>query len=440
MRRRLVVAALSALTAALPAARSVAQTAVPVPHDSLRLGALQTAALQLDPRQRRLSLQAQASALRLANIDAERLPMFSANGQAQYQSQVTSISVPIPNVSIPSPPHDTYDAHLGAQQSIFDPTLSPRRNEERAQLAESQAQTRTTLFGLRQEVDEAFFSAALLQQRGAAIEAAIVDLSARLSETVKRLKEGAALPADTAAIAATLLQRDQDRLQLQADRTAALARLSDLVGRPIDPKEALVVGDYGAEMASVTAALDTLRERPEYEQFAATRRRLEAQDAIATAQTKPKVSAFGRLGYGRPGLDMLSRDFQTYWLAGLQVQWTPWNWGTTNRDKQVSQLQQEIVETNEQAFTRALRRNVQQFAATAAQLDSALTLDDRIVALRETIDRETRVKLGEGVVTAAEYVDKSTDLLTARLTRIQHHIALAQARATFLSTLGVEVP
>jgi outer membrane protein TolC len=348
--------------------------------------------------------------------------------------------VPIPNVSIPSPPHDTYDAHLGAQQSIFDPTLSPRRNEERAQLAESQAQTRTTLFGLRQEVDEAFFSAALLQQRGAAIDAAIVDLSARLSETVKRLKEGAALPADTAAIAATLLQRDQDRLQLQADRTAALARLSDLVGRPIDPKEALVVGDYGAEMASVTAALDTLRERPEYEQFAATRRRLEAQDAIATAQTKPKVSAFGRLGYGRPGLDMLSRDFQTYWLAGLQVQWTPWNWGTTNRDKQVSQLQQEIVETNEQAFTRALRRNVQQFAATAAQLDSALTLDDRIVALRETIDRETRVKLGEGVVTAAEYVDKSTDLLTARLTRIQHHIALAQARATFLSTLGVEVP
>jgi outer membrane protein TolC len=112
----------------------------------------------------------------------------------------------------------------------------------------------------------------------------------------------------------------------------------------------------------------------------------------------------------------------------------------TDRDRQVSQIQQEIVATNEAAFTSELRRNVQQAVATAAQLDSALSLDDRIIALRETIDSATRAKLGEGVVTAAEYVDKSTDLLTARLTRIQHHIALAQARATFLSTLGVEVP
>jgi len=137
---------------------------------------------------------------------------------------------------------------------------------------------------------------------------------------------------------------------------------------------------------------------------------------------------------------MLSRDFQTYWLAGVQVQWTPWNWGVTTRDRQVSQIQQEVVATNEAAFERQLQRNVQQFSAAAAQLDSALALDDRIVVLRESIVRETRAKLGEGVITAAEYVDKSTDLLTARLTRIQHRIALAQARASFLSTLGVEVP
>jgi hypothetical protein len=44
------------------------------------------------------------------------------------------------------------------------------------------------------------------------------------------------------------------------------------------------------------------------------------------------------------------------------------------------------------------------------------------------------------VVTAAEYVDKSTDVLTARLVRIQHRVELAQARTTFLTTLGVEAP
>ncbi len=433
---------IAAVTAALFSAQSlVAQDAAATPsHDSLRLGALLSTALRLDPRQRQLSLQAQATALRLANIDAERRPSFAVDGQAQYQSAVTSVSLPIPNVSIPSPAHDTYDAHVGAQQSIFDPTVPARRAAERALLAESQAQTRTTLFGLRQEINEAFFTGATIQERSAVVNAAIVDLTARLRETVARLQEGAALPADTAAVAATILQREQDRLQLRADRAAALARLSDLVGRPITDSETLIVGDYSAAMASVAGAADTLRSRPEYEQFAATRQRLESQSAVIAAQEKPKVSAFGRVGYGRPGLDMLSRDFQTYWLAGVQVHWAPWNWGSTDRDRQVSEIQEQIVATNEAAFTRALRRGVQQSIATAARLDSTLALDDRIVALRMSIDRETRAKLAEGVVTAADYVDKSTDLLTARLTQIQHRVALAQARATFLSTLGVEIP
>ena len=40
---------------------------------------------------------------------------------------------------MPTPPHDTYDAHVKARQRIFDPTLGGRRGVERAQLAESEA-------------------------------------------------------------------------------------------------------------------------------------------------------------------------------------------------------------------------------------------------------------------------------------------------------------
>jgi outer membrane protein TolC len=200
------------------------------------------------------------------------------------------------------------------------------------------------------------------------------------------------------------------------------------------------VADDSAAVAAALAALDTLRARPEFAQFAASRDRLASQIAVEAAREKPRVSAFGRLGYGRPGLDMLSRDFQLYWLGGVQVHWAPWTWGTTRRDREINELQREIVTTNEEAFRRSLRRNVEQSIATIARLDSTLALDDRIVSLRERIDAETRAKLREGVVTAADYVDKSTDLVAARLVRIQHRVALAQARTNFLTTLGVEVP
>jgi outer membrane protein TolC len=422
------------------ASSSSAQRATGGPVDSLRLGALHADALRLDPRQRQLALQASATDLRLRNIAAERMPTIAGMGQAQYQSTVTKIAVPLPGVTIPSPSRDTYDAHLNAQQSIIDPTIAPRQGVERAQLAESHAGVRASVFGRRQEVNDAFFTVASLQQRIGDVDAAMTDLESRLRETATRFREGAALPGDTAAVAATLLQRRQDLYQARADRAAALARLSELTGRAIPDDAAAIIPDLAAPVAHALGALNQLRARPEYEQFSATRERLARQEQVQAAQEKPRVSAFGRVGYGRPGLNQLSSNFDPYWLAGVQVQWSPWNWGTTNRDREVLEIQREIVGTNEAAFTQSLHRGIQQSLATITHLDSILALDERIVLLRERIDAEAKAKLNEGVITAAEYVDRNTDVLSARLARNQHRVQLAQARANLLTTLGVEVP
>ena len=151
------------------------------------------------------------------------------------------------------------------------------------------------------------------------------------------------------------------------------------------------------------------------------------------------MSAFGRAGYGRPGLNPLSDKFDGYWLAGVQLQWTPWNWGATDRDREVLSLQRQIVTADEQQFTESLRRGVAQDLATIDRLGGVVSSDDEIVALRERIATEMRVRFTEGVVTSAEYVDKQTDVLSARISRALHRVELAQARARFLTTLGIEV-
>lgn len=431
--RRALFTVLGAAAVLLTPPRAGAQ------RDTIGYGELLSQAVSADPRQRQLRLQEAATELRLRTIAADRLPSIALDGQAQYQSAVTTVPIAVPGVSIPTPPHDTYDAHLGADAPLLDPTLASRRDVERARLTESQAQVRTTLFALRQEVTDAFFAAAGLQERMAETDAAIAELSARLREMVTRFREGAALRGDTAAIAATLHERRQDRLVLAADRGAALARLALLTGRPIAGDAVLVAPPTASLVAEASRGLDSLRSRPEFEQFAATRLRLEEQSRLATAQDRPRVSAFARLGYGRPGLNALSSDFQSYWLAGVRFHWTPFSWGATSRDQELLALEREVVTTNEAAFARSLARQAQPTLATIARLDSTLVLDESIIALREQVAREARAQLGEGVITAASYVDKSTDLLVARLRRVQHRVALDQARATLLNTLGVEV-
>lgn len=408
-------------------------------QDSLRLGALHTEVLELDPRQRQVTLQAAATAVRLRSIRADALPSLAVEGRAQYQSDVTTFPGGGP-FAPPTPPHDTYDAYLLARQSLFDPTLGPRRAVERAQLAESQAQVRATLFTLRQELNEAFFAAASLQERIAAIDVAIADLAARLRETRQRFAAGAALPGDTAALAATIAQRQQDRLRLSGDRAGALARLSALIGRPVAESGTLVLPDLRTTVEESVAAIDRLRERPEYTQFDAARERLARQEQATSAQLKPRLSAFGRLGYGKPGLNALGQDFQSYWLGGVQVQWAPWNWGTAARERELLRIQREIVASNEAAFTLSVRRGLEQSLASMSRLDSTLALDDRVVALRELVEREAAAKLRESAITAADYVDRNMELLSARVARIQHRVELAHARATFLTMLGVKLP
>ena len=103
------------------------------------------------------------------------------------------------------------------------------------------------------------------------------------------------------------------------------------------------------------------------------------------------------------------------------------------------EVQQQIVATEEEEFTASTRRLVERELADIDRLTAALRTDDTIIALRDRIERETRHRYDEAVVTAAEYVDRRNDALAARLTRAGHEVELAQARARYLTTIGLEL-
>jgi outer membrane protein TolC len=407
--------------------------------DSLRLPDLQAAALRRDPREAEAALLARQSSLRSANIQSDRNPTLSLEGVAQYQSDVTRIGLALPGVSIPTPPHDTYDARLVAQQRLFDPTRGPRLAVENAQLASSRAALATSLYANRQAVNDAFFTALRSQAQVAELETSITDLEAQLAVASARVRAGAALPSEEMTIRAELLKRRQAVAEAKAAQRAALDVLEDLTATRIDSGMTLSEPDVATAVAKARATIDSVRGRPEFAQFAAARTLVQAQEEARAAADKPRVSLFGRVGYGRPGLNMLSNSFDSYWLGGVQAQWNPWTWGTSARDRESFELQRQIVDADEAAFAAGIRRAVAQDVASIDRLAAALASDDEIIRLREAILVETRARYREGVINSAEFVDRQTDVLSARISRALHRVELAQARAHFLTTLGIEV-
>lgn len=405
-------------------------------QDSLRLGALQQQALDADPRQRQFALLGEQTNLRLKNLATEWLPSIKGQASAQYQSTVFA---PPAGVPFPTPQKDMYDSRVSVEQSLFKPSVGPRRGRERAQLAESQAQVRSALFDLREEVNDAFFAAALLEQQLNVTTITIGDLGRRMREAGERVRAGAALPSDTAAMLATLLQRRQELIELGASRRAALARLTQLTGRAVAERDVLVLPDLAAEVTTARAAVASVRARPEYEVFARARDRLTSEERVTSSALWPELSAFARIGYARPGLSPINTRFDTYTVTGVQLSWSPWTWGSNGRSRRALALQRDVVAADEAAFASQLSRAVQQDLAALDRLDTTLVLDEQIILLRERVETEARPRFQEGVITASAYIDLSTDVLEARLARATHRVELAQARARFLTTLGLEI-
>jgi outer membrane protein TolC len=411
-------------------------------QDSVRLGPLHAAATERDPRVRQLALQLSASEARLRNLDTERLPQLRLTGQATRQSEVPSLPISLPGgMTPPVPPKNHYEVRGEVEQRVYDAgALARRRDIERARLAEAQAEVNATLFGVREEVNQAFFGALLLQAQLAELATLEADLEARLAQARVRVREGAALRSQAYTVEAELLKARQQRAELEANRRAALAVLSSLTGRRIGAADVLVAPSLADEIARARGAEDATTGRPERAVFGARRERLRREAALAGTRGRPQVQAFGQLGVGRPGLDQFRRDIHEFWIVGVRLRWTPWDWGVVRREQQVLGLQQQVVDTEEEAFAERVRRSTLDEVETMQRLATVLASDDELVALRERIAREALTRFGEGVMTAAEYVDVRSDVQEARIVRERHRVELAHARARYLTTLGVDLP
>jgi len=409
-------------------------------QDTLRLGYLHRAAREGDPRLAQLGLLESVTALRLSTLSTERRPQLALNGNAVHQSDVTQVSLNLPGASPPVPPRDRWQATLDVQQLLLDGgTVAARRGVERARLAESSAAVEAALYRLSIEVNAAFFAAHLQQERTREFDALLVDLDARLAVARARVVNGTALPRDTSAILAERLRAVSARAEASASLAASLAVLARFARRQVQPDVVLALpelaGPVNAARASMRERLP--QQRPEFAHFERTRERLDREVALTAVENRPRISAFGQAGLGRPGLNQFRTDPDEFWQAGLRVEWRPLTWGSAGRSAEVLRLQQRVVATEERAFADQLARAVETDVADMDRLAVTLETDRQVVGLRMDIERQARAQFTEGAITAAEYVETRTDVLEANLALQRHRAELAYAQARYLTTLGL---
>ena len=150
----------------------------------------------------------------------------------------------------------------------------------------------------------------------------------------------------------------------------------------------------------------------------------------------PRFAAFGELGYGRPGLNMLSNSFDAFYMLGAKVSWTLWDWNETSNQKKILDLQKQVLESEKETFNQGIKIILENNIADISKYESLINSDNDIISLREKVVKISESQLENGTITATEYLTDLNNLLQSKVNLQSHKIQLIKTKVEYLTLKG----
>lgn len=364
--------------------------------------------------------------LQVKNTNSAYLPQAELNGQATYQSAVTEIPFKVPGVSIPEFAKDQYRATIDVKQLLYDGGATRQQRELQAvQQQTEQQRIEVELYKVKQQVTQTYFNALLAEEYIKAARLNQADIRQRIDRLSAGVQHGTVLPSNVNILKAELLRTEQQELSAASSREGNLAVLQLLTGYQAPGPVKLAIPAITA-----TPETDTLL-RPELQLYRLQSSALDHQAKLTATRPMPRISAFAQGGYGRPGLNMLNNDFATFYMGGIRLSWTLWNWRYHRKEQDILRLQQKNIDHQSEAFTLNTRAQLAQQHTDINRLVQTLEKDDDILELRTSVKESSAVQLDNGVITVHDYITDLNAVMQARIDQSTHQVQLALARINY---------
>ncbi len=378
------------------------------------------------PLVERSGLIENTAAYNLSNAAKGWLPQIMFSAQASYQSDVTQLpfdtaQLGFAGVDIPTLSRDQYGAKVEVSQTIWDGgAVGAQRHGVRAAAEAERTSVEANIYALNERVNGLFFG--ILLAEGGLEQIAILedDLARNLERVEAYMRNGIAHQADLDAIRIEQLKAEQKKAALAATRRTYLEMLSRLTGTELGAETELV-----KPPATLPASLAV--NRPELAMFDAQAAAIEARRWQLDAAVTPRLGLFATGGYGKPGLNMLSGNFESYYVVGARLSWNIGGFYTRRNDRR--QIRNDIrnVELSRDVFLLNTDLDITQKTADIDRLREQLTYDDEIIELRGSVRRSSEAKMAGGTLSGSDLARDINAEQAARQDKVLHEMELLLA-------------
>lgn len=373
--------------------------------------------------------------LKQSNLKVNFLPKLDFNGSATWQSDVTSLNVnlPIPNFSMPSADKDQYKLSLDISQFIWDGgTTRAKEDLENLNQVLEKNKVNVEIYSIKDRITNLYFNLLILKVTEDQLNLMSDDLDKRIQELESSVSAGYILASVLDGLKAEKLKLLQNVDGIPAQKKSLISSLKSLTGVTLNDNDIFTL-----------PSPDSLKElscsRPEFEGFKYQQNVLNASADLIARKRYPVLLGFASAGYGKPGLNMLSNSWDTYYMFGAKLSWNIWDWNSVKKDRQQLKIQGKMIDYRKQAYVTVYQSQVESIMLEIQKLNNQLSKDYEIVQLLHQVTERSASSLKNGTITSAVYLADFNSESKAKLELELRKIKLSLQKVLLYNISGNEL-
>ena len=372
----------------------------------------------------------QTTGLTIDNLNKGYLPQFSLGGQATYQSEVTTIDVPIPGFKFNPPSKDQYKVLADLNQVIYDGgVIKQQKNIQQMNENVNEQKIEVDLYNIKDRINQLFLGVLYFDEQLKQLELVKADLNDGIKKVQAQVDNGVALRSNLNLLQAQLLTTEQKGIELKASRKGLIDVLSLFINQSLPENIQL-------EKPILPAIIPNDIQRPELKLFSYQNNLLSSQTKLIDAKNLPKANFFVEGGYGKPGLNFLKNQFDFFYTTGLRFNWSFGGLYTQKKEKQLIDVNKKIVDIQKEIFLLNANTALKQQESEINKYQQLIATDQQIIDLRAKVKEAAKAQLENSVITTNDYLQEVNAEDQARQNLIIHQIQLLQSQINYMTLAG----
>ena len=363
-------------------------------------------------------------------INSSFLPKFGVNGKATYQSDVPTLPSNFPN-SLPTlQDRDQYNFSIDINQLIYDGGKAKiQKKIVRQTFLVDDLTNQLVEDQFNQIIDIIFLNIILIKKK--------IELQNELNGYLKvqektiheQINGGVNYKGNLYLIQSEMLKNEQLIIELRSELFKSLAALKEYSGYDLYENSEFIIPEVDIDDKIVS-------NRKELEILKLKVVLVDQKIKQYNTEKLPRFFFFYTFGYGRPSLNFLKNEFDTYYIGGAKLTWNIESFYNLINNLRQQNLEKESIKVQEEMLKSRIIIEQNEKKLEIEKVKSLLQLDREFVVNKNRLKLISDSQLKEGIITFGEHLKSVLDLYNSRNTLLQREISLVKCKLEYKSTYG----